>query len=216
MALDNVQVPSANILGDRGRGFTIAQGRLGPGRIHHCMRAVGLANRALDAMVQRSLQRRTFGKALAEHVRSNFDADGAWEGTVRKQSRLLDLHPHLRERSQRGDCFDCKMLLVQGMLQRYIAESRIDVEAARLLVRTKSTQTSLSLLLPLYRLGALLVPVYVYTVSLCAGARSGPANGRLRKQESAWCSLCGESVCTRSCFAGPRSLYPNPRRSGSH
>lgn len=83
----DVRVPATNLLGEEGSGFAIAQARLGPGRIHHCMRAIGMAERALDLMVTRSMGRTPFGKELAR----------------------------------------------QGVVQTWIAESRIAIEQARLL-----------------------------------------------------------------------------------
>jgi acyl-CoA dehydrogenase len=88
IVFEDVRVPVTNLLGEEGGGFAIAQARLGPGRIHHCMRAIGMAERAFDLMCRRAISRTAFGKELAR----------------------------------------------QGVVQQAIAESRMEIEQARLLV----------------------------------------------------------------------------------
>lgn len=89
VSFENVRVPAKNILLGEGRGFEIAQGRLGPGRLHHCMRLVGAAERGMQLMAERALQRRVFGKLIAQQ--GSFLSDIAKCRVELEKTRLLVL-----------------------------------------------------------------------------------------------------------------------------
>ena len=113
VSFDNVRVPASNVLLGPGRAFEIAQGRLGPGRVHHCMRAIGLAERALELACARAVSRTAFGKPIA-NLGGNRERIADARIAI-NHSRLLVLH--------------AAWLLDQGMSREaYSAVSEIKVE----------------------------------------------------------------------------------------
>src|SRR5258708_22248460 len=87
VVLEEVRVPAANLLLGEGKGFEISQGRLGPGRIHHCMRIIGQAEVALEKMCQRLIARKAFGKRIAQH--------SVWEQRVAEGRIDIEMTPLL-------------------------------------------------------------------------------------------------------------------------
>lgn len=87
---DNVRVPRTNLVGEEGKGFSLAQARLGPGRVHHCMRTIGQCERALELMCRRALERNAFGKHLSDYANIQ---DWIAESRIEiDQARLLNLY----------------------------------------------------------------------------------------------------------------------------
>lgn len=114
---DNVRVPVTNLLGEQGAGFAIAQARLGPGRIHHCMRTIGQCEYALELMCDRALARSTFGRKLADY--SNIQDWIAESRIGIDQARLLNLYTSW-------------LMDTQGNKAAHVLVSEIKVAAARL------------------------------------------------------------------------------------
>ncbi|MFT3883585.1 MAG: acyl-CoA dehydrogenase family protein [Gemmatales bacterium] len=120
VVLKDVRVPAENLILGEGRGFEIAQGRLGPGRIHHCMRTIGVAEAALEAMCRRLLTRRAFGKMLSEQ--------SIWEERVARARVDIEMCRLLTLR--------CAALLDQHE-GRKVAHRRVDDQAGRAACRAE-------------------------------------------------------------------------------
>jgi acyl-CoA dehydrogenase len=127
----DVRVPARNLLGDAGKGFALAQARLGPGRIHHCMRTIGQCELALEMMCERALERRTFGKYLAEYsnvqdwiAESRLEIDQA-RLYVLRAAALLD-----REGNQAGRVEVSAIKVVAARLQTRVVDRAMQVFGA--------------------------------------------------------------------------------------
>lgn len=128
LEFDQVRVPRSNLIGALGQGFEIAQGRLGPGRVHHCMRAIGAAERALELMVRRSIGRVAFGKSLAD-LGGNRERIAELRMAI-DSARLLVLHAawKIDQLGARGALAEISAIkvVVPNMLQR-VADEAIQI-----------------------------------------------------------------------------------------
>jgi len=131
MVFENVRVPVENVLLGEGRGFEIAQGRLGPGRIHHCMRLIGCAQRALELMCQRVERRSTFGRKLSEH--QSVREDIAQSFCDIEQARLLTLRAAEkidREGTKEAMHLDGAIKIVTPAMAQRVIDRAIQVHGA--------------------------------------------------------------------------------------
>jgi len=131
VSFDNVRVPAANLLGEEHAGFAIAQARLGTGRIHHCMRTIGQCELALEMMCERGLQRRVFGRAIAEFA--NNQDEIALSRIEIDQARLLCLHAAWRmdsEGNQAARIDVSAIKIVAGRLQTRVLDRAMQVFGA--------------------------------------------------------------------------------------